>query len=80
MPRVTADGRLDSVTLLNCSIGETDELTLHLRVPFRPALAWTSPRRPDRTLDAERTGADWTVRIPSLDPWQVVTVYVKEEK
>ena len=80
VPRVTADGRLDSVTLLNCSIGETDELTLHLRVPFRPALAWTSPRRPDRTLDVERTGADWTVRIPSLDPWQVVTVYVKEEK
>jgi hypothetical protein len=33
LPRVRPDGRLDSVTILNCSIGDTDALTVRIRRP-----------------------------------------------
>ena len=80
LPRATTDGRLDSVTLLNCSIGETDELTLKVRNPTGPKAELMIPRvhlKNGETLrcePSERLG-EWIVKVPSLGPWCIGTVF-----
>ena len=82
LPRTDAEGRLDSVTLLNCSIGETDGLTLRVRHPVQAVAEFWTPRvdrERGKTLDCVPSGreGEWIVRIPSLQGWQIGTVFFR---
>ena len=80
LPRTDDEGRLDSVTLLNCSIGETDELTLKVRRPVGAVAEFWVPResRDGGTslvcVPSGREG-EFVVRLPSLRGWQIGTVF-----
>ena len=52
LPRIDAEGKTDSVTLLNLSIGDTDAFTVKIRNPrgLKPVLA--SPQHPDVPLES----------------------------
>ncbi|MBR4259199.1 MAG: hypothetical protein IKQ17_09215 [Kiritimatiellae bacterium] len=77
LPRVDAAGRLACVTLLNCSIGETDALTLRVRNPVRPYAELVVPRAAPVKLACEPTGraGEWKVSLPSFAAWQIGVVF-----
>ena len=77
LPRVDAAGRLACVTLLNCSIGETDALTLRVRNPILPYAELVVPRAAPVKLACEPTGrpGEWKVTLPSFAAWQIGVVF-----
>ena len=77
LPRVNAAGRLACVTLLNCSIGETDALTLRVRNPILPYAELVVPRAAPVKLACEPTGCpgEWKVVLPSFAAWQIGVVF-----
>ena len=79
LPRVRDDGRLDSVTLLNLSIGGTDELRIRVRHPVsHEALLQTATM--DTPIPAKcEAGAspdELVVFLPDLGGWQIATVFL----
>jgi len=77
LPRAKADGRLDCVTLLNCSIGETDEMTLKIRNPVGTTADFRMPRLHGKKLVCKPSGraGEWIVKVPSLPAWGIATVF-----
>ena len=88
LPRVDAAGRLACVTLLNCSIGETDALTLRVRNPILPYAELVVPRAAPVKLACEPIGCsvaqerdppgrprEWKVKLPSFAAWQIGVVF-----
>ena len=82
LPRVRDDGRLDSVTLLNLSIGGTGRIAVRARRPVsRNALLQ------DATMSAPTpivcaggaTPDEIVVSLPGLGPWQIVTLFFSED-
>ena len=77
LPRVDANGRTDSVTLLNLSIGDVDDLTVRIRNP-RGLRATLADPRGERaipvSIDADRD--ELIVTIPRLGGWQIATVFL----
>lgn len=82
LPRVRDDGRLDSVTLLNLSIGGTGEITVRVRRPVsRNALlqdATMSEPKPVVRADGA-TSDEVAVPLSGLGPWQILTLFFGDE-
>lgn len=80
LPRALADGKLDCVTLLNCSMGETDEMTLRIRNPVGTSAEMMIPRvhmsSGDRLacIPSGREG-EWIVKVPSMSAWSIATIF-----
>ena len=77
LPRVLPDGRLDSVTILNLSIGDTDELKVRVRLPASEKACWQGVKQGPAPLAVERGTAEGerVVTIPNLAGWQIATVF-----
>ena len=78
LPRVLPDGRLDSVTLLNLSIGDTGPLTVRLRNPVSGRIEWQGPdgSAPEPLATAPgATPCETAAIIQNLGPWQIGTVF-----
>ena len=71
VPRVTPEGVLRSVALVNARIDEQKPVTLRLRgVPGGvESVTWRALRCTPQTLPVERIGADCLVHIPALSAW-----------
>lgn len=72
------DGRLDSVTILNLSIGETDELKVRVRRPVSTSVQMQTPKMSmPQKLSCEK-GAnkdEFVVTLDSIPGWQAVTLF-----
>lgn len=79
LPRVLPDGRLDSVTILNLSIGDTDELKVRIRNPLSDSAIIQGVKYPPAQIAVERSLAEneRVVTIPNLPGWQIVTIFFK---
>ena len=78
LPRVRDDGRLDSVTILNLSIGSTDEITVRVRRPVsRTAQLQTATMAaPEPVACAPgSTPEEVVVTLPDIAGWQIVTLF-----
>ena len=78
LPRVREDGRLDSVTLLNLSIGGTDEIHVRVRRPVsRSVLLQTTAMTEAEPVAcmAGATADEIVVDLRDIGPWQVVTLF-----
>ena len=79
LPRVREDGCLDSVTLLNLSIGGTDEIKVRVRRPVsRNTLLQTAAMAaPDPVAcePAQQTADESVITLPDIGPWQAVTLF-----
>ena len=83
LPREDEAGRLTSVSVLNCTVGESGPLVLRLR---RPALdpgqttcvfaAQGQPVLRELPL-LSSDGEEWTAVMPSLKPWSLGTLFVR---
>ncbi len=81
LPRVRDDGRLDSVTILNLSIGGTDEIHVRVRRPvsrmaFMQDTAKTMPVPVECTPGT--TPEEAVVTLADIGPWQIVTLFFGE--
>jgi hypothetical protein len=78
LPRVREDGRLDSVTIINLSIGETDELKVRVRRPVSTSVQMQTPKMSmPQKLSCEK-GAnkdEFVVTLDSIPGWQSVTLF-----
>ena len=81
-PREDGDGRITAVSVLNATVGESGALTLRIR---RPALAegqttvrFMAQYREAAELPVTLDGDDAKVVLPSLAPYTVGTVFLKE--
>ena len=77
LPRVRENGTLDSVTILNLSIGDTDELKVRVRNPVSERAILQSVKRKPSPVAVERGASanERVVTIPNLTGWQIVTVF-----
>ncbi len=82
LPRVRDDGRLDSVTLLNLSIGGTDELRVRVRRPVssRALLQTATLETPvPVACEAGEKPGEFTVTLDDIPGWQIVTLFFAQE-
>ena len=75
LPRVDAAGRLECVTLLNCSVGQTDGLKVRVRGPKGASAWWQTPAGARTKLPVADAGAEKVVTVPSIPGWQIGTVF-----
>ena len=83
LPRVRADGRVDSVTLLNLSIGSTDELAVRVRRPVSHAALLQDPATAEPVPLPCAPGAlpdETIVVLPDLPGWHIVTVFFEDPR
>ncbi|MBR3085193.1 MAG: hypothetical protein IKH04_02195 [Kiritimatiellae bacterium] len=81
LPRVREDGRLDSVTILNLSIGGTDELKVRVRRPVsRNVLLQNSKMAVPVPLSctSAATPDEVVVTLSDIPGWQIVTLFFGE--
>ncbi len=78
LPRIRDDGKADSVTILNLSIGDTDELAVRVRNPFstRPVLhdAKGGAPRPLPMTPGALPG-EHVVHLDNIPGWQICTIF-----
>ena len=78
LPRVRDDGRLDSVTILNLSIGSTDEIAVRVRRPVsrtaRVQSATMAAPEPVACAPGS-TPEEVVVTLPDVAGWQLVTLF-----
>ncbi len=78
LPRVREDGRLDSVTLLNLSIGGTDEIHVRVRRPVSRSVLLQTTMMTEAEPVAYMAGAtadEIVVNLRDIGPWQIVTLF-----
>jgi hypothetical protein len=78
LPRVREDGRLDSVTIINLSIGETDELKVRVRRPVSTSVLMQTAKMPvPQALKCEKgaNSDEFIVTVANIPGWQAVTLF-----
>ena len=77
LPRIDAAGKTDSVTLLNLSMGDTDEFTVRIRNPRGRAATFATPRGEQAAVSVYDAAKDeLVVTVPNLGGWQIATVFL----
>ena len=77
LPRVRPDGKLDSVTILNLSIGDTDGMKLRMRNPASARAVWRDVKGAEKILTLS-PGAAENERVATIDDmpgWQIATLF-----
>lgn len=82
VPRSSADGKLRSVAILNCSISDQPSYTLRLRTgdpdgaPM-PKFVWKKQGRRDVVLKPVKDGKDVILEVPMLEDWSFGWIALK---
>ena len=78
LPRVRPDGSLDSVTILNLSIGDTDELKVRVRNPAGKRAVWQDAKMSaPKPLPCSQGAAanEQVVTLANIAGWQIGTIF-----
>ena len=77
LPRVRPDGKLDSVTILNLSIGDTDGMELRVRHPATTRAVWRDVKGAEciLTLSPGATENERVATIGNMPGWQIATLF-----
>ena len=80
LPRVREDGALDSVTILNLSIGDTDAFTVRVRRPVSRDGLSLSAKGKAKTFHVApgATDDEGLVEISNLPGWRIITLFFTE--
>ena len=71
LPRADAQGRTVSVAIVNCTIGESDALTLRIRRPASGRILWHTPDGDSVELPHRSDSGDAIVLLPAMAAWSV---------
>lgn len=77
LPRADEQGRTAAVSIVNCTIGRSDPLTVRIRKPAGSRFLWQTPTGDPTELTAQPDGEDAIVIAPPMQPWSVGTVFVE---
>ena len=80
LPRIRGDGSLDSVTLLNLSIGDTDAFSVRVRRPVGGGGILRDPKGREEAfaLETGLSPAEGVARIENIPGWGVATLFFGE--
>jgi len=76
-PRENSAMQTTSVSLLNCTIGDTETLTLRVRRPAGTSLSWMTAESAVEPLAVQSDGDELVVTVPALRPWTVGTLFLR---
>ena len=83
LPRVREDGWLDSVTILNLSIGGTDKIHVRVRRPVSRNVLMQNAKMaapvPLPCVPALQSAGEVVVTLADIPGWQIVTLFFGEE-
>ena len=79
VPRVNEQGRVVSVTVLNVSISECEDVELAIANPVGNTARIVDPYLPEKEASLREAGEYVTVKIGDLAPWRLRTVLIHEE-
>lgn len=72
VPRLTADGMLKSVVVLNASIGQRKPFDLRLRsIPANAEVEWLVPAETPQKLELKSADGELYVTLPEISPWDI---------
>lgn len=77
LPRKNADGKTVCVSVVNCTVGKTDEQELMIRNPVGMNFTFESQYNGKTELSFEKRGEDYIVILPPIDAWSVSTVFIE---
>jgi hypothetical protein len=77
IPRVDANEKTVSVSLLSCTIGTSDKLKLAIRNPINSEFKIMGANTEEQKIDFEMCGTDFIVELPPLGPWEMLTVFCR---
>ena len=78
LPRVRDDGRLDSVTILNLSIGDTDELMIRVRRPVSRQVTMQNAKMAEPTslpCVPSTLSDEFIITLDNIPGWQIVSLF-----
>ena len=75
-PRIDSEGKTVAVSLVNTTVGESDELHLLIKEPAGDKFSFCQINGEFVELKAEKTDKGTLVTLPSIRPWGVATVFV----
>lgn len=75
LPRADENGKTVAVSIVNCTIGQSDPLTVHIRRPASEQYFWRTSTGEPIELDVCRDGGDVLVTTPPLAAWSVGLIY-----
>ena len=78
-PRKDKDGKVTVVSITNCTIGESGELELFVRNPASENFTFMSQYNGEKKLDFTKDGDDYIIKVPSINPWSVGTVFINSD-
>ena len=72
VPRISCEGQLRSVTVLNATIGCQKPFSLRLRhIPDNAKAFWQVPGSAPIEINLEQTRDDWRATLPQINPWDI---------
>jgi len=77
LPRKNNDGKTVCVSVTNCTIGKSGEISLLIRNPRSESFKFMSQYNGESSLDFAKQGDDYILKLPSLEPWSVGTVFIE---
>ena len=71
-------GNTAGISVLNCTIDESEELDLIVRRPAGTKAVWMSQRSPKaKNLPIAESEGGWALRLPPLGAWEIGTVFIE---
>ena len=78
MPRVAPNGNTVAASVVNCTIGKTNNVKVLIRRPASQRFYFMSQYNGERELYANKTDDGYIVTIPQIDPWSMGTVFCED--
>ncbi len=76
LPRLCKEtGKTMSVSVINCTIEPQNELEIIIRNPKTDRFRFVSQYDGEKELVANKVGEDYYLKLPTLSPWSVATVF-----
>jgi hypothetical protein len=75
LPRENNEHKTTSVSVLNCTIGKTDELSIRIRNPKGKNFSFMSATTCSENLPYKNEKDDFLVKIPSIEAWTLGTLF-----
>ncbi|MEG2584158.1 MAG: hypothetical protein RSA27_06610, partial [Oscillospiraceae bacterium] len=76
-PMVDKNGKTVSVSLVNCSIGKTDKLSITIRNPIGEKFFTANPFEESKEVSASLKKDGYSLEISGLDGWHITTIFIK---
>lgn len=78
LPRKNPTGKTVSVSITNCTVGKSGQTELLIRNPLSEKFVFMSQNSREVKVEYEKRGADYILKVPSLEAWSVGTVFCEQ--